>query len=59
MMKAFLTCWLVLETGMNVIDWPLEQARHYMRENGFMPETEVRLETARYSCDIPGQELAY
>jgi uncharacterized protein (DUF885 family) len=30
-----------------------------MRENSFMPETEIRSETLRYSCDIPGQSLAY
>lgn len=59
MMDAFLTSRLVVDTGMNAFGWPLEKARDYMRENAFMPETEIRSETVRYSCDIPGQALAY
>jgi uncharacterized protein (DUF885 family) len=59
MMDAFLTCRLVVDTGMNAFDWSLEQARAYMRDNSFMPETEIQSESVRYSCDIPGQSLAY
>src|SRR3546814_7603712 len=59
MMDAFLTCRLVVDTGMNVMGWSLEQARDYMREHAFMPETDIRSESIRYSCDIPGQALAY
>ncbi|NIJ39478.1 uncharacterized protein (DUF885 family) [Sphingopyxis panaciterrae] len=59
MMDAFLTCRLVVDTGMNAFGWPLEQARDYMRENAFMPEKEIRSESVRYSSDIPGQALAY
>ncbi|MBE1529948.1 uncharacterized protein (DUF885 family) [Sphingopyxis sp. OAS728] len=59
MMDAFLTCRLVVDTGMNAFGWPLEKARDYMREKAFMPETEIRSETVRYSCGIPGQALAY
>ena len=58
-MDAFLTSRLVVDTGMNALDWPLEKARDYMREKAFMPETEIRSETVRYSCGIPGQALAY
>lgn len=58
-MDAFLTCRLVVDTGMNALGWSLEQARDYMRENSFMPETEICSESLRYSCDIPGQSLAY
>lgn len=58
-MDAFLTCRLVVDTGMNAFGWPLEKARDYMREKAFMPETEIRSETVRYSCGIPGQALAY
>lgn len=57
--EAFLTCRLVVDTGMNAFGWSLEQARDYMREHGFFPETEIRSETIRYSCDLPGQALAY
>ncbi len=59
MMDAFLTCRLVVDTGMNVLGWSLEKARDYMREYSTMPEAEILTETVRYSCDIPGQSLAY
>jgi uncharacterized protein (DUF885 family) len=59
MMDAFLTSRLVVDTGMNVMGWSLEQARDYMREKTFMSEAEIGSEPVRYSCDIPGQALAY
>lgn len=59
MMDAFLTSRLVVDTGMNALGWDLEKARQYMRENTFMPEAEITSEPVRYSCDIPGQSLAY
>src|SRR3546814_19733190 len=59
MMDAFLTCRLVVDTGMNTLGWSLEQAREYMREHSFMSEREIESETLRYSCGIPGQSLAY
>jgi len=58
-MDAFLTSRLVVDTGMNVLGWSLEQARDYMRLYSGMAETEVLTETLRYSCDIPAQSLAY
>jgi uncharacterized protein (DUF885 family) len=58
-MDAFLTCRLVVDTGMNVLGWSLERAREYMRAHSGMTETEVLSETLRYSCDIPAQSLAY
>lgn len=59
MMDAFLACRLVVDTGMNALGWTLEQARSYMREKAFLPDAEIRSESIRYSCDIPGQSLAY
>lgn len=59
MMDAFLISRLVVDTGMNALGWSLERARTFMRENAFMPETEIRSESIRYSCDIPAQSLAY
>jgi uncharacterized protein (DUF885 family) len=56
---AFLTCRLVVDTGMNVLGWSLERARDYMREHSGMPEAEILSETIRYSCDRPAQALAY
>lgn len=58
-MDAFLTCRLVVDTGMNALGWPLERARDYMRLHSGIPEAEILSETLRYSCDIPGQSLAY
>lgn len=57
--EAFLTCRLVVDTGMNAMGWSLAQARDYMRQHSFFPDTEICSETLRYSCDIPGQALAY
>lgn len=58
-MDAFLTSRLVVDTGMNVMGWSLERGRDYLRSRGRLPEAEVLTESARYSCDIPGQALAY
>ncbi len=58
-MDAFLTSRLVVDTGMNVMGWSLEQARDYMRANSSMSEAEVASESLRYSCDLPAQALAY
>lgn len=58
-MDAFLTCRLVVDTGMNTLGWSLERAREYLRAHSGMAEAEIRSETIRYSCDIPGQSLAY
>lgn len=59
MMDSFLTTRLVVDTGMNAMGWSLEDSREYMRANSFMPEPEIQSESLRYSCDIPGQALAY
>lgn len=58
-MDGFLSCRLVVDTGMNVLGWPLERARDYMRTHSGMPNAEILTESVRYSCDIPGQALAY
>lgn len=58
-MEAFLTSRLVVDTGMNSLGWSLERAREYMHEYSFMSQAEVDSETLRYSCDLPGQALAY
>jgi uncharacterized protein (DUF885 family) len=58
-MDAFLTSRLVVDTGMNALGWSLERARDYMRAHSRLIEAEVLTESVRYSCDIPGQALAY
>ena len=59
MNNAFLSCRLVVDTGMNVMGWSLEKGRAYMRDNSFISEREIATESIRYSCDIPAQSLAY
>jgi uncharacterized protein (DUF885 family) len=56
---AFLTCRLVVDTGMNALGWSLERARQYMRKHSSASELEILTESVRYACDIPGQALAY
>lgn len=58
-MDAFLSCRLVVDTGMNALGWSLEQAREYMRRHSGMAEAEIQSESLRYSCDLPAQALAY
>lgn len=58
-MDAFLSCRLVVDTGMNAFGWSLERAREYLRAHAHMSEREVMTESIRYSCDIPAQALAY
>ena len=59
LMDAFLTTRLVVDTGMNAMGWSLGQARDFMRAHAFISEAEILTESVRYSCDIPGQALAY
>ncbi len=56
---AFLTCRLVVDTGMNTLGWSWEQAKQYMREHTLCAEGEIESDTLRYSCGIPAQSLAY
>jgi uncharacterized protein (DUF885 family) len=58
-MDAFLTCRLVVDTGMNAMGWSLQRAQKYMQIHSAMTETEISSDSVRYSCDIPGQGLAY
>lgn len=58
-MDAFLSCRLVVDTGMNALGWSLERARDYLRRHSGMAEAEILSESLRYSCDLPAQALAY
>src|SRR3546814_7184037 len=49
---AFLTCRLVVDTGMNTLGWTWEQAKQYMREHTMCAEGEIESDTLRYSCGI-------
>jgi uncharacterized protein (DUF885 family) len=59
MMDLFLSARLVVDTGMNALGWSRARAISYMKENTLESDTQIATETLRYSCDIPGQALAY
>lgn len=50
---------LVVDTGLNAMNWSMDEARNFMRENTSLTETEIFTESLRYSVDMPGQALAY
>jgi uncharacterized protein (DUF885 family) len=50
---------LVVDTGMNVLGWTLEQGRAYMQANTLESATQVATEVIRYSVDLPAQALGY
>lgn len=58
-MDMFLSCRLVVDTGMNALGWSRERAMSYMRSHILESETQIRSESLRYSTDLPGQALAY
>ena len=58
-MEMFVTVRLVVDTGMNALGWPRAKAIDFMRENLMETDTQIATESLRYSCDIPGQALAY
>jgi uncharacterized protein (DUF885 family) len=58
-MDMFLSCRLVVDTGMNALGWSRERAMAFMRERVLESETQIASESLRYSTDIQGQALAY
>jgi uncharacterized protein (DUF885 family) len=58
-MDMFISCRLVVDTGMNGLGWSRERAMAYMRAHVLESETQIRSESLRYSTDLPGQALAY
>ena len=58
-MEMFVSIRLVVDTGMNALDWSRDRAIAYMKENAMESDTQILSETLRYSCDLPGQALAY
>jgi uncharacterized protein (DUF885 family) len=59
MMDLFLTTRLVVDTGMNALEWPRNRAVKYMQERLVESETQILSETLRYSVDMPAQALGY
>jgi uncharacterized protein (DUF885 family) len=58
-MDMFISCRLVVDTGMNALGWSRERAMQYMRDHVLESEVQIRSESLRYSTDLPGQALAY
>jgi uncharacterized protein (DUF885 family) len=58
-MDMFISCRLVVDTGMNALGWSRERAIAFLREHALESETQIGTETLRYSTDLPGQALAY
>ena len=59
MLESFLASRLVVDPGMNYMEWPLDRARQFMRSYTVESVTQINSETLRYSTDLPGQGLAY
>lgn len=59
LMDMFVSVRLVVDAGMNYMGWSREQAMDYMREYVIESEEQIKTETIRYGCDIPGQALSY
>ena len=58
-MEMFVSCRLVVDTGMNAMGWSLERAREFMAPRVVYSDVELATELLRYSADIHGQALAY
>ena len=58
-MEMFISCRLVIDTGMNHLGWDIERAREFMSARVVYSDVEVATELLRYSADIHGQALAY
>ena len=59
MMEIFVATRLVVDTGMNLLGWTVEEGRQYMRDHIFDSETQIASESLRYSTDMWGQALGY
>ena len=58
-MDMILSCRLWVDTGMNFLGWPRQQAMAFMREHSLESDLQLDTETLRYSGDMPRQALAY
>ena len=59
LMDMFLSCRLVVDTGMNEFGWSRDSASTYMLARLIESPTQIASETLRYSTDLPGQALGY
>jgi uncharacterized protein (DUF885 family) len=59
LMDMFISCRLVVDTGMNALGWSRDSATAYMAARVIESPTQLATETLRYSTDIPAQALSY
>ena len=59
MQDLFMSVRLVVDTGMNYMQWPREKAKQLMKKYLLTSDVEIASETLRYSTGIPGQALGY
>lgn len=57
--ERFIAQRLVVDTGMNLLGWSLQQARDYMAQTTIESAQQIASETLRFSTESPGQALAY
>jgi len=50
---------LIVDTGINALGWSMEKMRRFMADNTILSDYEIKMESLRYSVDMPGQALAY
>jgi len=58
-LEIFQAVRLVVDTGLNVFGWTLDQARDFMLEHTLESPAQVETEVLRYGPDRPGQALGY
>jgi uncharacterized protein (DUF885 family) len=58
-LESFLASTLVVDPGMNYMEWPLQRARQFMRDYTVESDPQIGSETLRYATDLPGQGIAY
>jgi len=59
MEDLFMSVRLVVDTGMNYLEWPRQKAKDLMKKYLLVSDFEIETETLRYSTGIPGQALGY
>jgi uncharacterized protein (DUF885 family) len=50
---------MVVDTGMNLLGWSLDEGAAYMRANTTESDGQIATEVLRYATDLPGQALSY
>ena len=59
LMEMFISCRLVVDTGMNFYGWSRDSAFRYMSARAIESPVQLGTEMLRYSVDLPAQALAY